>query len=149
MQASSEIIAELDEVHTRAKSAFEQRDLGAYRDLFAPELKYHQPDGRTIGRDGLMRDVAAQFRRLDRAHWSFTREHIEVDGDRATEILTQTGSVGVTALLIVHRDWSLYRKGRYAWTRLAGRWVIEEVEVLEEKVTPEAVRLGFRPPASR
>src|SRR5438034_2560072 len=99
-------------MHARAKSAFESRDLAVYRDMFAPVLKYHQPDGRTIDRDRLMRDVAAQFHRLSRFQSSFVRDHIEFGEDRATEILTQTGSVGATAFLIVHRTWNFTRKGR-------------------------------------
>ena len=145
MQVPSLIIAELDAMHARARSAFEHRDLAAYRDLFAPELRYRQPDGRTIDRDCLTRDVAAQFRRLSRVQWSFVRDHIEMGEDRATEILTQTGSVGATAFLLVHRTWDLFRKGRYTWRRSGGRWCIEEVEVLEEQVSPGRFQFGFRP----
>jgi hypothetical protein len=146
MQDCSQILAEFDVMHARARTAFEQRDLAACRDLFAPDLKYRQPDGRTIGRDALMRDVAAQFRRLSRVRSSFVRDHVEIGEDRATEILTQTGSAGVTAFFFVHRTWHLVRKGRYTWKRSGGRWRIAEVEVLEEHVRPGRVHLGFRPP---
>ncbi len=67
------IALELDAMHERAKRAFEQKDLAAYRELFAPELAYCQPDGRVIDRDQLIRDVKLQFRRLSWVRGSFAR----------------------------------------------------------------------------
>ena len=143
MEASSQLIAELDAMHDRASRALACRDLAAYRDLMAPNLKYRQIDGRTIDRNRLMRDVAVQFRRLNRLESSFSREHIEIGEDRATETLTQSGSVGATAFLVVHRSWDFTRKGRYTWRKSQGRWMIEEVEVLEEQVSPGRFRFGL------
>ena len=146
MNEPSQTTAQLDAMHAEAKAAFERRDLAAYRDLFAPGLAYRQADGRVIGRDDLMKDVGIQFRRLSRVRSSFVREQIEADGDRATEVLTQVGSVSATAFLVVHRTWELIRRGRYTWRKQAGRWLIEAVEVIEEQVGPGRFSLGFRPP---
>lgn len=143
--SSSQVIAELDAMHDRARRALASRDLPAYRDLMAPDLKYRQVDGRTLDRDRLMRDVAAQFRRLDRLESSFSREHIEIGEERATETLTQSGSVGVSVFLVVHRTWDFTRKGRYTWRKSQGRWSIEEVEVLEEQVSPGRFHFGLQP----
>ena len=52
--------SELDAMHTRAKAAFERKDLAEYTSLFAPGLRYRQLDGQIIGREQLMRDVRAQ-----------------------------------------------------------------------------------------
>ena len=93
-----------------------------------------------------MRDVAAQFRRLSRVRSSFVRERIEADGDRVTEVLTQTASVGATAFLVLHRTWELTRRGRYTWRKQGERWLIEAVEVIEEHVSPGRFSFGFRPP---
>jgi hypothetical protein len=139
--------AELDAMHNEAKAAFGRRDLSKYRELFAPTLTYRQADGRIIDRDQLMRDVRVQFRRLSRVHSSFVREHIESDGDRVTEVLTQTASFGATAFLVVHRTWELSRKGRYTWGRHGGRWLIEAVEVIEEHVSKGRFSIGFSPPS--
>ena len=100
--------------------------------------------GRVIDRDRLMRDVDAQFRRLGWHRSRFVREKIEFDDERATEILVQTASVGSTALLVLHRVWDLTRRGRYVWGKQAGRWQIEEVEVLQEQVSPGRFHVGFR-----
>lgn len=143
--SSSQLIEELDAMHDRASRALAGRDLAAYRDLMAPDLKYLQIDGRTVDRDRLIRDVAAQFRRLNRLESSFSREHIEIGEDRATETLTQSGSVGASAFLVVHRTWDFTRKARYTWRKSQGRWSIEEVEVLEEQVSPGRVHFGLRP----
>jgi hypothetical protein len=134
--------AELDAMHAEARAAFERRDLSRYCDLFAPGLTYRQVDGR----DDLMRDMGAQFRRLSRVRSSFVRERIEADGDRATEILTQTASVGATAFVVVHRTWELTRRGRYTWRKQEGRWLIEAVEVIEEQVSLGRFSFSFRPP---
>jgi hypothetical protein len=144
MNDSSQVTAELDEMHARARAAFERRDLARYRDLFAPGLTYRQADGRVIDRDRLMRDVGDQFRRLSWLRSMFVREQIEFDDERVTEILVQTGSVGSTAFFVVHRVWDLTRRGRYVWGKQAGRWQIEEVEVLQEQVSPGRFHVGFR-----
>ncbi len=148
MQELSRIEAELDAMHARAKDCFERRDLEGYRDLFAPGLEYRQADGRVIGRDRLMRDVAAQFRRFNRVESSTGRRSIGVEGDRATEVLTQAATLGVTAFLVVHRTWHLAREARYIWAGQGGRWRVEAVEVLEEKVVGR-FRFGLRRPGSR
>lgn len=149
MNEPTETIAELDAMHAKAKAAFERRDIAAYRELFAPALTYRQADGRTIDRDRLMSDVHVQFRRFSWVRSSFVREHIEVKVERVTEILIQTGSVGATAFLVVHRTWELVRRGRYIWGKQGGRWMIEAVEVLEESVSPGRFSIGFQsPPAA-
>jgi hypothetical protein len=144
MEQSTEIAAELDARHNDAKRAFEGKDLPAYREIFTPALEYCQADGRVIGREQLMRDVATQFRRLRWVLSSFARESIEVEDDRATELLTQTGHAGTTAFLLVHRIWKVTRKGRYYWIKVEDRWRIERVEVLEEHVTGH-FEFGLRP----
>jgi hypothetical protein len=144
MNDSSLITTELDELHAQARAAFERRDLAQYRDLFEPGLAYRQADGRVIDRDRLMRDVDAQFRRLGWLRSRFVREHIEFDDNRATEILVQTASAGSTAFFVVHRVWELTRRGRYVWGKQSGRWQIQEVEVLQEQVSPGRFHVGFR-----
>jgi hypothetical protein len=147
MDATSQIIAELDAMHDRARDAFARRDIAAYRYLMAPNLKYRQADGQIIGRDRLMRDVGAQFRRLNRFQSSFSRQQIDIREDLASETLIQSGSVAASAFFIVHRSWDFMRKGRYTWRKSQGRWWIEEVEVLEEQVVRGRVKFGLRPPA--
>jgi hypothetical protein len=145
MRDPTKAAAELDAMHLEARCAFERRDLATYRDLFAPELTYRQADGRVIGRDQLMRDVAAQFRRLSGVRSSFVRESIEFGEDRANELLTQTGCACATAFFVIHRIWDLTRKSRFYWTKVGQRWRIERVEVIEEHVRGR-FQVGLRPP---
>jgi hypothetical protein len=135
--------SELDAMHLRAKQAFEQKDLAAYRDIFTPDLTYCQADGRVIGRDQLMRDVKAQFRRVRWVRSSFVREFIEPGDDRAGELVTQMGLAGVTAFFFVHRIWELNRRVRYYWKRVGDRWRIDRVEVIEEHMSGR-FRFGLR-----
>jgi hypothetical protein len=51
MAEISAVIGELDAKHVAARFAFERKDIVAYTAIFSPTLRYHQPDGRTIGRD--------------------------------------------------------------------------------------------------
>ncbi len=140
----SRYASELDALHAEAKAAFERKDLATYTSVFAPGLRYRQRDGRVIGRDQLMRDVQAQFRRFNRVHSSYVREHLEVTDGRATEILEGTGSAEATAFFVVHFTWKVTRRGRYLWTRMEGRWQIEEVDVWEEKVSRGSFRFGLK-----
>jgi hypothetical protein len=146
MREESRVAAELDAMHLEAREAFEHRNLAAYRELFAPGLTYCQADGRVIGRNRLMRDVAAQFRRLDGIRYSFERKSIEIGDGRANELLTQTGCAYVTVFLIVHRIWEVSRRSRFYWTDVGEQWRIERVEVIEEHVSTGRFRIGLRPP---
>jgi Domain of unknown function (DUF4440) len=144
MRETTEIAAELDARHYDAKRAFEHKDLAAYREIFAPDLAWCQADGRIIGRQQLMRDVASQFRRLRWVRSSFARESIEPGDDRVVELLTQTAFAGATAFFFIHRIWNITRKGRYYWTKIVDQWQIDRVEVLEEHVAGH-FKFGSRP----
>jgi hypothetical protein len=140
-----QVAAELDAMHARAMDAFERRDLSEYREFFAPDLSFRQADGRVIGRDQLMRDVESQFRQLGRFRSSAVREGLEVEGDRATVVIAQTASADATAFFVLHWTWEVTRKARYACRKEGVRWLIEAVDVLEERVTRGPFALGFRP----
>jgi hypothetical protein len=135
---------ELDGRHAEAKSAFARKDIGTYREIFSPSLAYCQPDGRVIGRDELMRDVAAQFRRLDSAESRFFREDMSIASDEVRETLMQEATAEATAFGFVHRRWKINRRGIYTWTAQEGRWVIKRVQVLSETVTSAGWRFGVR-----
>ena len=55
------IANELDAVHAAARQAFLERDINAYREFFTDDLRYVQPNGKTISRSQLMRDVGKQI----------------------------------------------------------------------------------------
>jgi hypothetical protein len=145
MQPCTEIAQELDARHAEARAAFVARDLAAYTATFSPELAYRQADGRVIGRDALMRDVAQQFAQLDRATSSFVREALECGPDAATEVLTQTAVGVIRGFFVVHRTWTVTRRGRYTWARENGVWRISAVEVLHERVVGR-FDFGWRAP---
>jgi hypothetical protein len=135
---------ELDERHRAASRAFAERDVDAYRAMFSPALVYRRSDGNVIGRDALMRDVAQQFRNLTRITSNFTRVGLVRAGDDVVEQLIQGGSAQATAFGFVHRSWSVARKGDYTWTRENGIWVIRQVQVLSETMSPTGWRVGRR-----
>jgi len=65
---------------------------------------------------------------------SYTRESLEVIGDRAIEILNQVASATTRHFVFLRRVWRITRRGRYVWERSANGWVIREVEILNERV---------------
>ena len=126
--------AEPDALHVKASAGYRAKDLSAFMDVFAPNLKYKQPDGRTIGREQLARDVGPQLSSLEAADTSYVRESLEVDGNRATEVLTQTASLTVRRFIFFKHTWHITRRGRYVWVRQPSGWKVEEVEVRSERV---------------
>ena len=138
------VAEELDAMHAAAKDAFERRDFAAYRELFTPGLTYRRADGKVVGRDDLMRDAVEQSRRYRRMRSSIMRESLEVDGDRAVEVATRTVRVGATAFFVVHRCFEYVIRGRYTWRRADGRWRIEEIQVLEQRVALGRFSFGLR-----
>jgi hypothetical protein len=140
----SSIADELDAMHAMAKEVFERGDFDAYRDLFSPDLKYRRADGKVVGRDDLLRDARAQFHRYRRTQSSIVRETLDVEGESATEIVTRTVSVIATAFFVVHRNFKYVVKGRFTWKQFEGRWRIEEIDVLEQRVRLGRFSFGLR-----
>ncbi len=147
MRDVAEVAAELDDAHGEAKAAFNRKDLRAYMSLFSPDLRYRQFDGRVIDRDRLTQDVQAQFSRLGATSGTFVREKIELADGKAIEILCQTASACATAFFVLHRIWDVSRRGRYVWKLYDGRWVIEDVEVLEERIRSQGLSIRLRAPS--
>jgi hypothetical protein len=130
----STLTSELDAAHSRAKASYRSKDLGGFMAMFAPSLRYKQPDGRTIGWDQLAHDVSAQFMSVEDADTAYVRESLKVEGDGVTEVLEQKASLTMRYFLFFKRTIRLSRRGRYRWIRTPAGWQIEEVEVLSESV---------------
>jgi hypothetical protein len=134
MDEREAVAALLDAEHAKAKKSYQAKDVNAYMAVFTPDLRYTQPNGETIGRAELARDVAAQLASVESSESSYMRESLEVAPNRATEILLQTATVKTRRFLIFRQTWRVERRGRYEWVKLPEGWRIREVEVLFEKV---------------
>jgi|SRR5579864_916464 len=141
---SDTIAAELEARHAEARRAFEARDISAYRSLFSPALVYRQHDGKVIGRDSLMRDVAQQLHSLSRVDSVYRTEALVLANGEATETLTQNATLEATAFGILRRSWVLSRRGDYTWINESGVWVIRRVEVTSESLINAGWRVGKR-----
>ncbi|HEU4697528.1 MAG TPA: nuclear transport factor 2 family protein [Sphingomicrobium sp.] len=132
--SEARIIAALDARHAAAGAAFGNRDIDAYGALFSNALRYEASDGKVIGKGQLMRDVQAQFRRIDRAESSFARAGLVIEGGTVTETLIQRAECRASAFGLVRRTWIVERRGRYTWAREDGQWRITHVRVVDEKL---------------
>jgi hypothetical protein len=115
-------------------AAFAARDLDSYREYFTADLQYHDPRGRTIGRDRLMRDVASQFQRISAAATTSFVEEVRPASDTFAVTHTQRAWIALRVVPCVHRLFYLERRGQAAWRFDGARWQICEVNVLEEKM---------------
>lgn len=129
------IAIELDQVHAVAQRAFRARDIDTYRSLFTDDLRYVQPNGKTIGRVQLMRDVAKQLSQFKTADSKFTRESLTMNDDgTVTEICSQNVVYSVTVFFMFTKTWRLGRRGKYTYRKTDTGWQICNVEVLSETV---------------
>ena len=136
---------ELDVAHDIARRAYSDRDPAAYATLFHPDLEYAQLDGRTIGRDQLVRDVQKQLTRAHSAVSEYRRDALNVESTSdATEFVVQHASFTVRALGVFRREWSFRRRGRYQWLRTSAGWQIRRVQILSEEVLPARTWLSFK-----
>src|SRR6266513_2672705 len=110
------------------------KDLGGFMALFAPNVRYKQPDGRTIGWEQLAHDVSAQFMAVEEAETVYVRQSLQVENDAVTEVLEQTASLTMRHFLFFKHTLHLTRRGRYRWIRSSEGWKIQEVEVLSESI---------------
>ncbi len=126
------ITTALDARHAQAQAAFTNRDIEAYREIFSAEGRYEQKDGIVLDQSRLMRDVRAQFQKMDRAESRFVREKLVLDGEQVSETLIQNASFEVSLFGLVRRRWDLERRGVYTWVMEDGRWRISHVRILDE-----------------
>jgi hypothetical protein len=87
----------LDDLHRRVRAAYVARDLKSYMDFFSSDLRYHQVDGRTIGRDQLTRDVESQFGSVSAVDAASRTDRIETDPEGVVETVTQWGWIATSA----------------------------------------------------
>jgi ketosteroid isomerase-like protein len=129
------ISSELDAVHVAARRAFRARDLDAYRDFFTDDLRYLQPDGNSIGRKELMRDVGKQLSQYKAVDSEMTRESISINNDgTVTQIMRQNGAYSVSVFFVFTKTWKIERKGKYTYLKTDDGWRICDVEVQSEAV---------------
>ena len=112
--------AQLDALHRQARDSYEKKDLRAYMDLFAPDLRYKQRNGQVIDRPALAVDVASQLASIETVETTYVREAIHFDGDLAVELLSQTAVTTVRYFVFLRRTWVLKRRGRYTGQVTAG-----------------------------
>jgi hypothetical protein len=141
----TDAIPPLEDLHRIARAAYVARDLNAYMDCFSPDLRYCQPNGRTIGRDQLARDVKSQFQRVSAVDSTYRTDGVIAGHDGVVETVTQWGWIAATAFYFVHRLWRLERHGDYTWRRTENGWKIFEVIVLQEFVVGNGFQFGLTP----
>ena len=134
MACRDTIEAALDARHVAANLAFANRDVAAYRDLFGDDLEYVQADGQRIGKARLMKDVAAQFGRIDHAESRFTRESLTIDGHEVSETLRQTARIETSAFGLLRRIFRIERHGMYTWALEGAQWRIVRVRIVQESL---------------
>jgi len=132
MTDTSPVSSELDAAHERAKASYKAKDLGGFMAMFAADLKYKQPDGKTIGWEDLAHDVGAQFMAVEEMDTAYVRESLQVDNDTVIEVLNQTAHLTMRYWLFFKRTLHLSRRGRYRWRQSREGWKIQDVEVLSE-----------------
>jgi len=132
---SDDVISELDVVREGARRAFAARALEDFMSAFSPQLQYTQPNGKTIGRDQLARDVRKQFSTMRRFDANFVRVGIKASADSAVETLIQHAWMDVAIFWVFTKRWHIKRTGEYHWERTRAGWKIVRVIVLEELVS--------------
>ncbi len=136
MRDSEEIATELDALHEVARRTFSERDIEAYRALFAEDLCYVQSNGTAIDREHLMRDVSLQLTRFRSVDTTYNRESLTVNDDGSvTQVLEQTARYSLSVFVLFTKTWHLNRRGKYTYRKTELGWRIAEVEVLSETVT--------------
>ena len=111
--------------------------------LFRPDLVYQRLDGQIVDRSRVERDVRRQLAIVHSARSDFRRETLGLDGEDAVEVLSQEARFEVRTFLILHRAWTVCRRGRYVWSRGPDGWRIRRVQILEEDVRPTRTWLAF------
>jgi ketosteroid isomerase-like protein len=124
---------ELDRIAAQVRDAFQRRDLDGVMCIYSSDLEYTQPNGVTIDRDKLARDIATQLNQVDSFRLSGIRESLKLAGDCAIEVSTQEITYTTRAFWFLSRTWNLSRRSKRWWKQTDEGWRIRKVIVLEER----------------
>jgi len=132
----NEVAGELDRLHSSAKEAYAARDISSYQEYFTADLVYIQADGKSIGREQLMRDISKQIKQHKAVDSTMNRESIEINDDGTiTQVVQHRGSYSVSVFYLFTKKWKLERKGVYTYRKTENGWRICSVEVLSETIS--------------
>jgi hypothetical protein len=131
---NEKIIKEIDEMHQFSNEALGQKKFDAYISVFSDNLMYKQLNGKIIDKKELTKNTAFYFSRLKTSTSQYERKNYSIDGNRFTENLVQKAAAAIQIFFFFTKKWTVERVGIYEWIKTDGKWKIEKVEILNEKV---------------
>ncbi len=131
--ADSQLINEIDAIHTVANDALRQKDLHAYIAVFADKLACKQLNGKIIGKRQLIKDIKFYFTRIKNYKSEYERKDFSAGDDIITERLIQKAIVSIRVFIFFSKSWTIEREGVYEWEKIDGTWKIVKVEIIKEK----------------
>ena len=131
---SNEILNEIDVAHNDANIALQNRKFDSYISHFGDDLQYKQADGKTIGKEQLVKNIKNYFNRIVNFSGHYERKEFTIENDKVVERIIQHSKVSLRIFIFFLKNWTIEREGIYEWKKTDSLWKIIKVEILSEKV---------------
>lgn len=131
---NEKLLQEIDKMHQKANEALAQKQFDTYISIFSDQLEYKQINGKTIDKRTLVKDTSRYFGRLKTSSSEYERKDYSFEENRFTENLIQKAIASIRVFIFFTKKWTVEREAVYQWGNHEGKWKIEKVEILNEKV---------------
>ncbi|MCX2573860.1 nuclear transport factor 2 family protein [Pedobacter sandarakinus] len=127
------ITAEIDALHHKLNSAFENKDVALYINQFDEDLKYTNADATVYDRKELLYQTEKLFQKTKAISTTYYRIKSSFENDVFEEKIARKSVVYVKGLLFAKKQ-TIQTEELYHWKNVGGAWKATAVEiVLEEK----------------
>lgn len=127
------IIKEIDAIHQKANSAFENKNISDYTSRFDENVTYKNADATAFDKKELIYQTEKYFKKTKSINTTYYRIKSSIENDVFTEKIARKSIVYLKGLLFSKKQ-TIQTEEIFQWKKLNEEWKIIEVEItLEEK----------------
>ncbi|MBC6111759.1 hypothetical protein ACFOG5_14865 [Pedobacter fastidiosus] len=128
------ITSVINELHTKANQALENKDATTYALFFDDGLQFTSAEGKTLNKRDFIYDLNKFFKSVKRYETSQYRIKSAFEEEIFTEKIARKSIIIKPNLLILSKKQTIQTEEIYDWKNIKGEWKVIAVEVvLEEK----------------
>lgn len=127
------IIKEIDAIHKKADSAFENKNISDYISCFDENVTYRNADATAFDKKELIYQTERYFRKTKGINTTYYRIKSSIENDVFMEKIARKSIVYLKGLLFSKKQ-TIQTEEIFHWKKINQEWKVIEVEItLEEK----------------
>ena len=127
------ITKEIDAIHKKADSAFQDKNISDYISHFEENVTYKNVDASTFDKKELIYETEKYFKKTKSINTTYYRIKSSIENDAFTEKIARKSIVYIKGLLFSKKQ-TIQTEEIFHWKKINEDWKVIEVEItLEEK----------------